>query len=408
MILTLLYLIKSGDSCGKVLPAMARTFFATTAKGMESLLAQELRDLGAEKVEETRAGVKFQGEIQTAYKACMHSRIANRILLPLERFHAPDPEKLYGKVKSIRWDLHMGTHQTLAVDFTSTRSGITHTHYGALKVKDAIVDQFRSKTGERPSIQIHRPDIRINVYVHEDEATVSLDLSGESLHRRGYREDGGESAHAAHLKENLAAAILLTAKWPEVAAQGGAFLDPMCGSGTLPIEAAHIAMKRAPGLGRNHYGFLGWKQHDRAAWRRIVGEAERAVIQDRKLLPTIVGFDRDSRAIRIANENIEKAGVRGWVHVERGDFETAAPPSGCEKGIIVINPPYGERLGEVEELKPLYKQMGDSFKQKFKGWSGFIFTGSPELAKVIGLKAQRRHILYNGPIECRLLEYQLY
>jgi 23S rRNA (guanine2445-N2)-methyltransferase / 23S rRNA (guanine2069-N7)-methyltransferase len=386
-------------------------FFATTAKGMESLLAGELRALGAEAVEETRAGARFRGDLSTAYRACLESRVANRILLPLRTFPAPTPEKLYGGVKSIRWSDHLSAANTLAVDFSSSRSAITHTHFGALKVKDAIVDQLRSVQGARPSVDVRQPDVRVNVYVHEDEATVSVDLSGDSLHRRGYREEGAP----APLKENLAAAILLLAEWPAVAAAGGAFVDPMCGSGTLPIEAALIADGRAPGLGRQYFGFLRWKGHQPELWNGIVAEARARVEKPAGMLrraPRVRGYDQDPRSIRAALTNAEQAGLRTRVHFEKRELDDLEIPTVREgvtpKGIVVVNPPYGERLGGEEKHKTLYSRIGDTFKRRFAGWVGYAFTGNPELAKMIGLRASRRHVLFNGALECRLLRFELY
>ena len=388
---------------------MAETyrFFATTAKGMESLLTEEIRSFGGLDVVETRAGVSFFGPLEVGYRACLWSRIANRILLPLKTFPAPTPEKLYGGVKGIRWTDHLTPQETIAVDFSSNQSAIEHTHFGALKVKDAIVDQLRSVVGERPSVDPIRPDIRINVYVIKDEATVSLDLSGDSLHKRGYREQGTP----APLKENLAAAILMMAGWPEAAKRGASFMDLMCGSGTLPIEAALMASDTAPGLRRDYFGFSGWQGHVPAIWKRLIAEAQEREIRDPKKLPKIVGYDADFRAVNIALTNLERSGMHGRVHIEKRELTAVnAVESRAEgpAGIVVLNPPYGERLGEVEDLKPLYKEIGDTFKKKFKGWNGYVFTGSPELSKVIGLKASRRIVLFNGPIECRLFKYDLY
>jgi 23S rRNA (guanine2445-N2)-methyltransferase / 23S rRNA (guanine2069-N7)-methyltransferase len=384
-------------------------FFATTAKGMEELLLKEVQDRGGAELSDaqlSRAGVSFSGTLETAYRICLWSRTANRVLLPLKTFPAPNPEKLYGGVKSIRWSDHLTPQDTLAVDFSSSQSQITHTHFGALKVKDAIVDQLRSTQGERPSIDVSQPSVRVNVYLLKDEATVSLDLSGDSLHKRGYREEGSE----APLKENLAAAILMMAEWSELIRSAPAseisFLDPMCGSGTLPIEAAMIAANIAPGLQRKYFGFLGWQGHVPSLWKRLLEEARSQVVTDWKKVPRIIGYDHDFRIIRTALANLELAGVHGKVHIEKREFSTIEAPT--PKGLIVINPPYGERLGEIEELKPLYKEMGDTFKKKFKGWTGYIFTGSPELSKGIGLKATRRIILFNGAIECRLFKFDLY
>lgn len=375
-------------------------FFATTPKGMEIVLAEELRGLGLLKVREARAGVVFQGPLEAGYRACLWSRIANRVLLPLKTFSAPDADRLYGGIRAIHWTDHLTANQTLAVDFSSSQSALTHSHFGALKVKDAIVDQFRTLQGVRPSVDPVNPDLRINVYLHQDEATVSIDLSGDSLHRRGYREEGGE----ASLKENLAAAILILSGWPRK--DGGGFVDPMCGSGTLPIEAGLMACRIAPGLKRKSFGFMGWQGHIPVLWKRLLQEAKDLEVQDKKKIPKIVGYDRDFRCVRLSLANLEKAGLHGKVHVEKRDLMSQAPLG--DPGILVTNPPYGVRLGEVEELKPLYKQLGDILKNKFKGWEGYLFTGSPELAKSVGLKASRRFVLYNGAIECRLLKYELY
>jgi 23S rRNA (guanine2445-N2)-methyltransferase / 23S rRNA (guanine2069-N7)-methyltransferase len=384
------------------------SFFATTAKGMEPLLQQELQALGATSGQTVRAGVHFKGTMEVAYRALLWSRIANRILLPLKTFNAADEAKLYGGVKSIKWSDHFTNAETFSIDFVSSNSQITHTHFGALKSKDAICDQFRSNTGERPSVDSVNPDIRINIYVSNDEATVSIDLSGQSLHRRGYREEGVE----APLKENLAAAVLMSAGWGEAVKNGRqtgkmpAFMDPMCGSGTLPIEAAMMALDIAPGLKRGRYGFMGWQGHVPALWNRLVTEAKAREITDRKLLPRIVGYDCDPRAVRVAISNLERAGLTGKVHIEKRELSQLEPVQ--DNGILAINPPYGERLGEEEELKPLYKELGDLFKKRFAGWQGFVLTSNPELAHSIGLKASRRFVLFNGALECRLLKYEMY
>lgn len=377
------------------------SLFATTAKGIENLLAEELSSLsGVSEVKVERAGASFVGDLETAYRACLWSRTANRILLPLKNFPASTPEKLYGGVKSIKWSDHLSAKGTLAVDLSSSHSQITHTHFGALKVKDAIVDQLRSVQGSRPSIDVERPDVRVNVYLHEDHANVSIDLSGDSLHRRGYRKVGVP----APLKENLAAALILSTPWAKEN-QDLAFMDPMCGSGTLPIEAAMIALNYAPGLKRGYYGFLGWKGHSPEIWNKLLDEAKDKVVKDRKKL-RIVGYDSDFRAVRVALQNSEQADLTKMVHFEKREFSDCVAIS--DHGIIMMNPPYGERLGEVEALKPLYKQIGDTFKQKFKGWNGYIFTGSKDLSKTVGLRTSQRLTFFNGAMECRLLKYEMY
>lgn len=375
-------------------------FYATTALGMEELLTQELKALGIDVLKTSRAGVQFQGTLEAGYRACLWSRIANRILLPLKTFTAADADQLYQGVRSIHWTDHLTSSQTLAVDFSSLKSQITHTHYGALKVKDAIVDQFRSVQGIRPSVDPIHPDLRINVYVNQDEATLSLDLSGESLHKRGYRQEGG----SAPLKENLAAALLMQAGWPK--AQDVSFLDPMCGSGTLPIEAGLMAARIAPGFLRERFGFSGWLGHIPNLWKRLQEEAKELEIRDPRQLPKIVGYDQDSGAIRIALSNLERAQLSKRVHLEKRELSESNAIS--PQGVLVVNPPFGERLGEEESLKSLYKQLGDTFKNRFKGWEAYVFTSNPELAKSVGLKAARRTVFYHGPIECRLLKYDLY
>lgn len=246
-------------------------FFATAAKGIEPLLADELRALGAADVKEERAGVGFAGPLLLAYRVCLWSRLAQRVLLPLSTFHADDEHELYFGVAAIDWAEHLDPTRTLAVDFVSVQSVVTHTRFGAQKSKDAIVDQFRKRQKERPSVDVKQPDVRINIFAHRREMTVSLDLSGDSLHRRGYRTPGEQVQ--APLKETLAAAILVKAGWAEVAAAGGSVVDPLCGSATLPIEAALIACDIAPGLTRERFGFLGWKQHDADGWAGLVEEA---------------------------------------------------------------------------------------------------------------------------------------
>jgi len=274
-------------------------FFATTGKGLEGLLAEELRRLDGRRVSEARSGVHFQGPLQTGYRACLWSRLANRILLPLSRFSAATPEDLYEAARGIAWTDHLDADGSFAVDAVVNRSQITHSHYAALKVKDAIVDSFRESCGERPEVDLQYPDLRLNLHIDKDEATLSLDLSGGSLHQRGYR---GEALEAP-MKETLAASILIRAGWPEIAADGGSLVDPMCGSGTLPIEAALIAGDVAPGLSREHFGFLGWRGHEPALWEELLAEARQRAEDGKKTMPVIAGFDNDPRAVRVALSN---------------------------------------------------------------------------------------------------------
>jgi 23S rRNA (guanine2445-N2)-methyltransferase / 23S rRNA (guanine2069-N7)-methyltransferase len=378
-------------------------FFATTARGMAPLLAAELRRLGAASVGERRAGAAFSGSLETAYRACLWSRIANRVLLPLAVVPARTADELYAGVRTIRWIDHLGAEETLAVDFASSESALAHTRFGALKTKDAIVDQLRDQTGARPSIDVSRPDVRVNVYVHRDRAVISIDLSGESQHRRGYRE----RRTAAPLKENLAAAVLSLADWPRLACDRAPLLDPMCGSGTIPIEAALMAADIAPGLGREYFGFLGWRGHQPHLWKRLLREAEERRVRDRRRLPDIRGCDADARSIRVSLENIDRAGVRGLVHVEKRELAACRPSDAPAAGVLVTNPPYGERLGDAGALAPLYQRLGDVMRRHFTGWTGYVLTGNTALGRRIGLRAARRHVLFNGAIECRLLVFPI-
>jgi len=378
-------------------------FFATAPKGTESLLAAELRAMGIAQPRPGKGGVAFGGDLEAAYRVCLWSRVANRVLLSLARFPAATPEALYAGIQALEWAEHLEPTGTLAVDCFVRSSKITHSHYAALKVKDAVVDQFRERRGIRPSVDLQRPDLRINLYLFRDQARLSLDLSGDSLHRRGYREEGG----VAPLKENLAAAILLRAGWPETARAGGALVDPMCGSGTLPIEAALLAGDVAPGLLGHRFGFEGWLGHVPALWRRLLEEAGERRDAGLKTLPPILGSDRDPRAVRLARRNLERAGLCGLVHIEQRELAEAAPPEGGKPGLLLVNPPYGERLGEREELGGLYRELGQVLRQRFAGWRAGLFTGSPPLARGLRLKPEQSFDLYNGALECRLFMYRV-
>jgi 23S rRNA (guanine2445-N2)-methyltransferase / 23S rRNA (guanine2069-N7)-methyltransferase len=377
-------------------------FFATAPKGLEALLAQELIDFGAKAVKPKRAGVAFEGPLALGYRACLGSRVASRILLNLTTFKASSPEELYAGVRSLRWDEHLAPTGSLAVDFNAARSAITHTHFGALKVKDAIVDQFRETHGPRPSVALTRPDVRINVHLEQNDAYLGLDLSGDSLHRRAYREE----TVAAPLKENLAAALLLYAGWPALAASGAPLLDPLCGSGTLCIEAAFIAGDIAPGLLRPYYGFMGWRGHDPKCWSELLDEAAARKQAGCTRMPKIAGYDADRNAVRIALGNIEWAGLRGLVHAERREFQTARP-LGQRAGLIITNPPYGERLDQDKGLPRLYADLGDTLAHHFAGWRAAVFTGNPELSHRLRLSPEQTYTLYNGTLKCKLLIVEL-
>ncbi|HIG41088.1 MAG: bifunctional 23S rRNA (guanine(2069)-N(7))-methyltransferase RlmK/23S rRNA (guanine(2445)-N(2))-methyltransferase RlmL [bacterium] len=385
-------------------------FFATAAKGIETLLAEELDQLGMIDVKETRAGVFFSGDIEQAYRACLWSRLANRVLLPIARFECPSDDALYEQVKNIDWSGHMAVNQTLAVDASvsnASAGGLNHSQYAALKTKDAIVDFFRDRTGARPSVETEKPDLQINVYINNDEAQVSIDLSGKSLHERGYRNRGS----AAPLKENLAAAILFRAKWQETCQQGGGFVDFMCGSGTLPIEAAMIACDIAPGLNRDYFGLLGWGQHDESVWQGLRREAVVRCEAGIEKAPLILGFDHHRGTLEKARQHARQAGLASVVTFEYQDvfsFQPGIPEAIFEKtGLVVINPPYGRRLGQDDDLEALYGAIGQVLKENFKGWKASVFTDDQSKGKAIGLRANKIHSLYNGALPCKLLHFNV-
>ena len=377
-------------------------FFASCPPGVADLTAAELRACGATNTRELKLGVLFEGTLETAYRACLWSRTASRILMSLANFPAATPEALYEGVAAVDWTQHLGPTATLAIEFGGSSAGIKHTHFGALKTKDAIVDQLRERTGQRPSIDTERPSVQLDVRLDRDRATLSLDLSGESLHRRAYRARGV----AAPLKENLAGAVLLRSGWPAIA-ETGEFVDPMCGSGTLVIEAALMALDIAPGLLRSYFGFIGWRGHDRELWQHLVDEARarREATASRRIV--LRGYDSDAAAIRAANENSERAKLRGFVHFERRDLEELVNQSTAATGLLATNPPYGERIGDQERLTALYGTLGQKMRENFQGWKAAVLTGNPPLAKAIGIDARRSHTLFNGRIECRLLRFDV-
>jgi len=378
--------------------------FATTPKAMEDILADELKQLGAENVQPKMAGVSFQGDLEMAYRACLWSRTANRIFLPLKSFTVKSKEDLYDAVKKINWFEHFKPEETFAVSFSAKNSEvINNSHFGSLVVKDAIVDQMRAKFYQRPNIQLNRPTIKINVYLNNEEAQLSLDLSGESLHRRGYREENV----TAPIKENLAAAMLLRSGWPEIAKQGGSLIDPMCGSGTLLLEAGLIAADYAPGLLRDYFGFLGWKKHDQACWEKLLTEAEQRKATGLENMPHIAGFDQSRRTAATAIQHVENAGFEHKIHVEKRDISDAKPATSWKPGLMICNPPYGERLGDDEEISQLYLQFGEVLKSRFIGWKAAMIISNPEMGFRLGIRSQKPITLFNGPLECKLLRLNI-
>jgi putative N6-adenine-specific DNA methylase len=371
-------------------------YFATCARGIEPVLADELRALGALTVESGRGGVAFEGERELLYRANLWLRTAIRVLQPILEADVSSPDELYDAVRSLDWSQYLTPDHTLAVDSNVRDSAITHSKYAALRVKDAICDQFTERVGRRPSVDVEEPMVGLNLHVYRNHAVLSLESSGESLHKRGYRP----ILTRAPLNEALAAALVLRTGW------NGAvpFIDPLCGSGTLVIEAAWLALRRPPGLTRRRFGFQGWMDYDVRLWTAVRDEARSGVL---KALPALVlGSDVRGDAVAFAIDNCRAAGIGHLIRFEKLGVRDFRPPDG-PPGVILCNPPYGERLGEEKNLFGLYKLLGEVFAERCRGWSAFVFTGNPRLARSIGIQPAEEIPFFNGKIPCRLLRFEL-
>ncbi|OED35321.1 23S rRNA (guanine(2445)-N(2))/(guanine(2069)-N(7))-methyltransferase [Chromatiales bacterium (ex Bugula neritina AB1)] len=375
---------------------MPTTCFVACAVGLEKILHSELKSLGVKKLRIRRAGVDCVVTIREIYRICLWSRVANRVLYPLLAFKVSDEKSYYAGLFQHDWAMHLSQSGSLAVDFFAAESVITHSQYGAQLTKDAVVDWFRERTGERPTVDRQTPDVRINVYLYKNRARVSLDMAGSSLHRRNYRQQGG----LAPLKENLAAALLLASDWPSMARSGVPLLDPMCGSGTFLIEGAMIAANIAPGSKRRYFGFLGWKQHDNDAWTEIKAEAEAQ--RNNTSVSAVAGFDIDSKAVAAARSNIQAAGLADLIEVEQADFTEVPTPFSRGPGLLMMNPPYGERLEKNPEIGVFYSRVGRSLRWRAGNWRLALFTGNPALFHRTGLSRRVALECSNGGIDCRL------
>ncbi len=371
-------------------------YFATVARSLESIAAGEIERLGGLEVRPDFTGVHFVGDKATLYRVNLWARTIFRVLVPLREFYCPSSDILYREVQKIPWDKYLQSHNTLAVNCTGSNQKLNHTHFTALQVKNAIVDQQRRKFGQRSSIDAKNPDVLVNVHIQQDRCILSLDSSGASLHRRGYRQAMG----SAPLKETLAAALLDMAQWDSSLP----FLDPLCGSGTLPLEAGLKALNIAPGLFRQKFGFENFPDFDQQLWQQLVTEAKNSQLHELKA--PIWGSDRDANVLSGARSNTVRCGIENYIQFTQAELASLEAPA--PRGMIICNPPYGERLGEAQELGALYKSLGDIFKQRFKGWTAFILTGNKELAKKVGLRASGRIPVYNGAIACTLIKYELY
>lgn len=368
---------------------------ATCAPGLEDALALELGRLLDRPIEKRSCAVAFEGDVEAAYRACLWSRVATRILWPLRVCYAHNPVALYAELRRIAWREHLGVDSSLAVHFVGENRGIRNSQFGAQKVKDAIVDALREE-GRRPSVDLAAPDVRVHVALRKNRATVSIDLSGDPLHLRGHDRDGG----AAPLKETLAAGILWLAGVPELDPEAP-IVDPCCGSGTLLIEAAAMRRQIAPGLSRRRWGFERWRGHDGTLWERLVDEARGQIRAS--LPPRIFGGDRDAEQLARAHGNAARAGVADDIRFVEQPLSAWTPP-GDRPGLLITNPPYGERLGDRDEVRDTWRELGDVLRQRFAGWTAWAFAGSPKLAREIGLRPSRRISLRNGALEGRLIE----
>jgi len=384
------------------------TLFATCPKGMELLLADELGSLGMTISKTTVAGVHLSGSLEAAYRACLWSRLANRIVLCLSREEGIEtPDQLKACAETIDWLEHLAPGKTLAVDFHGQSEAIRHTRFGAQTVKDGIVDSLRSAGRERPSVDPREPDLRIYAHLHRGRLTLGIDLSGDSLHRRGYRRELGH----APLKENLAAALLVRADWPARAKEGQALIDPLCGSGTLVIESALMAAYVAPNLLRESFGFHGWAGHDAALWQELKREAEaRASLGRKRCKAKLYGRDQSPQAISAARANAMRAGIPALIDFQGASVKQLVRPADLPaetSGLLITNPPYGERIGELPELVPLYAALGARAQAHFPGWRLAMLTGNPELGHRTGLRAGKQYAFKNGPLDCKLLLIEL-
>jgi len=369
--------------------------FAAVPRGAEELAAAELDTLGIKDAKPGKGGVAFITDRAGLYRANLWLRTASRVLVQLALFPCTSPADLYAGVYALSWHELITPDMTLAVDCSLRDSALTHSGFVALKTKDAVVDRIRESCGSRPNVDTVAPDVRINVHLHKNICTISLDSSGDSLDRRGYRLERNE----APLRETLAAAVVALTGWDGTIP----LADPMCGSGTIPVEAALLAARIAPGLQRQ-FGFQRWLDFDSQLWADICAEAETGI---RRLpIGLVTGYDLDNKALLLAGRNCSKAGLEGQIHFFHAALQEFKPEG--DKGVVIINPPYGKRLGEEDDLRELYCQIGDVMKKQCRGWTGYVLTGNLELAKYIGLKASRRYVLFNGAIECRLLKYELY
>lgn len=372
-------------------------FIAKTFSGLEELLAEEIKVLGGKNIQLLTRGVQFEGDKKLLYRANYELRTALRILVPVASFQVSSDNVLYEKVRDINWHQWMNVDNTLAVDAVTFSENLNHSHFIALRTKDAIVDQFRGRTGKRPSIDTEKPDLAIQVHIgREDLCTVSLDSSGVSLHQRGTKL----LSTAAPVNEVLAAGMILLSGWDKKTP----LMDFMCGSGTILMEAAMILRNIPPQFKREYFSFHHWKDFDPALWSEVVKEAQERIVTAPRL---IYGIDINKNAVNKAIANIQGAGLEDVIQIESRSFQLSPPPA--DNGVIITNPPYGERLNDDQEvLNGLYRAIGDKLKQDYKGWWAWLISSNTQALKHIGLHPTKKRTLFNGPLECKFLGYELF
>lgn len=371
-------------------------FFASTPKGLTEALEKELTELQLKVIERTAGGVFFEANWEGAYKANLHSRVASRILKPVLDFTAYQPEELYNQILRHDFTKYIKPHQTISIDATVKDSMMHDQRFVAMKVKDAVVDQFRQKFGVRPDVDNIHADLRIHVRAMKNRFMVALDLSGDSLFKRGYRREVGE----APLKENLAAGLLMLTEWDRKTP----LVDFMCGSGTFLIEGAMMALNIAPGLERSRFGFQNWLNFEEDVWNRLVEEAMEQELSDLDF--KLYGYDIDKKVLANAKDNAKRAGVDHVIEFKREPVATVEAPAPA--GLAVVNPPYGARIGDEDNLRDVYRDLGFTLKHRFKGWDCWILSGNKDLIMDLKLKSTRKHFVFNGNIECRWLKYSMF
>ena len=371
-------------------------FLAVCPKGLTEVLEKEIHELGIPKTQKIASGVFFESNWQGCYKVNLHSRMASRVLKPILDFPAYNPEDIYHNIRKHDFTKYIDPTQTLKIDASLKECAIHDQRFLAMKVKDAIVDQFWDKFDQRPDVDNQRPDLRVHIQGYKNEFHVSIDTTGDGLYMRGYRLEAGE----APIKENLAAGLLKVAEWDGQSP----IVDPMCGSGTFLIEAAMMAMNIAPGSLRNRFGFMSLKNFNREEWDQLVDEAINAELTE---LPfQFYGTDIDRKVLKAAKSNAARAGVDHVIDLKHNPVAIYEPP--CEKGMIVTNPPYAVRLGDEDNVRDVYRDFSHTLKHKFKGWNSWILSGNKDLIGDLKLKSTKKHFVYNGPIECRFLKYEMF